>query len=221
MISPIRVFEDGTISFLSTQEVDAQEQERQQSIRKLCPEKEALPELEIKRLTERDERSGTPGRSYRKLFPFHWQGLPELPVYVADIPSPKLGIPTAHDERVQRDNVVGSFCGSPIVTLDKFGMEVDEERDLVNRLAVSGGTSAPAEILPGEERCADGIIRRSTTAEAVGYDTYHNQEAIEAGQKRVSMADAVQASKEGSMVYYRPNNFVGEGEYALVEGEQQ
>ena len=213
----IRVFEDGTISFLSVQEQNIQEEERQRRVREDCPEKEAITRLEVVRLLQRDARMGTPGESYRKLQAFHWQEAPELPRYASDIPSPKLDNLFAHEERVQRNNPAGSFCGQPIVGLDELGMEVDNARDTTNRVAVSSGTSTPAEILPGEERCADGIIRRSTAAEVVGYDTYHNQEAIEAGQKRVSMAEARQASKDGAMVHYRPNRFVGEGEYALVE----
>ncbi len=209
MINNYSVYEDGTVSFTEAQSIPPS----------LCPaDGPAVIEFELNRLLQRDERAGTQGQSHRQLLPFHWQGVPELPIYASDIPSPALDIIIAHDERMQRDNAVGSFCGAPIITLDKFGMEVDEERELVNRLTASSGTSVPAEILPGEERCADGIIRRITTTEAVGYDSYHNQEQIEAGQKRVSMAEALQASKDGAMVHYRPNRFVGEvGEYALVE----
>ena len=122
-----------------------------------------------------------------------------------------------NENRLQLDNVVGSFCGQPIITIDGLGAEADDEIDLQLRLMTSSHTSFPAEILPGEERCADGIIRRITTTEVVGYETYHNQEAIEAGQKRVSIAEARQASKDGAMVHYRPSRLVGQGEYALVE----
>jgi len=108
------------------------------------------------------------------------------------------------NERVNED-VVGSFCGQRIVTIDALGADADEVADLHLRLMASSGTSFPAEVLPGEEVCADGIIRRTTTAEAVGYDTYHNQEQIETGQKRVSIADARKAAKDGAVVYFRPN----------------
>lgn len=122
-----------------------------------------------------------------------------------------------NNSRVNDADVIGSFCGQRIVTIDGLGAEADDEADLYLRLMSSSHTSVPPEILPGEERCADGIIRRVTTAEALGYDVYHNQEQIEAGQKRVSIAEAQQASKDGAMVHYRPNRFVGIGEYALVE----
>lgn len=209
MINNYSVYEDGSVSFIAAQSIPPS----------LCPaDGPAVIEFEMNHLLTRDERAGTPGQSHRKFLPFHWQGTPELPVYASDIPSPALDILIAHDERVQRDNAVGYFCGSPVVTLNKFGMEVDELRELTNRLAASSHTSIPAEVLPGEEICSDGIIRRITTAEVQGYDTYHNQEQIEAGQRRVSMAEAQQASKDGAMVHYRPNRFVGEvGEYALVE----
>ena len=122
-----------------------------------------------------------------------------------------------NNSRVNENDVIGYFCGQRIVTIDELGAEADDEADLQIRLMTSSHTSISPEILPGEERCVDGIIRRVTTAEAVGYDVYHNQEQIEAGQKRVSIAEAVQASKDGAMVHYRPNRFVGVGEYALVE----
>jgi hypothetical protein len=198
VINNVRVFEDGTISELSIQEQNAQEQERQRSVRELCPENGAITDFELNRILARDERAGTPGKSYKKLRPFHWQGLPELPVYAADIPSPKRDILLAHDARVQRYNIVGVFCDSPIVTLDYFGMEVDEERELANRLAASSHISIPAEILPGEERCSDGIIRRTTAAEAVGYDEYKERCPVElpTGQSSYAKSKAHQSSPE-------------------------
>lgn len=112
---------------------------------------------------------------------------------------------SVHEDRVQRSSIVGSFCGQPIITLDELGAEVDDATDLYARLDMSSHTSIPAEILPGEERCADGIIRRMTTAEAVGYDTYHNQESIEKGQKHGSIELGRLAAIAGKMVYWRPN----------------
>ena len=122
---------------------------------------------------------------------------------------------TISNECIADAEVVGSFCGQPILTIDTGRAEKEHTVFLAGILIT--GKSEPPEVLPGEERCTDGIIRRSTTAEVIGYDVYHNQEQIEAGQKRVSMAEARQASKDGAMVFYRPNRFVGEGEYALVE----
>jgi hypothetical protein len=124
-----------------------------------------------------------------------------------------------HEDRVQRGNVLGSFCGQPIITIDEFGAEADDAADLNFRLMVSSHTSIPAEVLPGEIICNDGIIRRVTTAEAVGYDTYHNQEQIEAGTVRYPVDAARSFSKAGLMVYYRPDKHVGAGEYALVTEE--
>ena len=122
-----------------------------------------------------------------------------------------------HEDRMQRNNIVGSFCGQPIITVDEFKADADELTGLYLRLNTLSHTSIDAEILPGEERCADGIIRRSTTAEAQGYDNYHNKEQIEAGQQQVSIAEGREAAKAGAMVFFRPNGKVGEGEYALVE----
>jgi hypothetical protein len=79
-------------------------------------------------------------------------------------------------------------------------MEVDEVRNLSNRLAVSSGTSVPAEILPGEERCADGIIRRITTAEAIGYDVFKDRQQMEYDSEvRVSTAHKLQPSTPEEM----------------------
>jgi hypothetical protein len=79
-------------------------------------------------------------------------------------------------------------------------MEVDEARDLATRLTVSSGTSVPAEILPGEERCADGIIRRTTTAEAIGYDVFKDRQAMEYDSEvRVSTAHKLQPSTPEEM----------------------
>ena len=128
-------------------------------------------------------------------------------------------VETVHEDRVQRGNVMGVFCGQNIVTIDEMGAEVDSMADLYMRLATSSHTSIPAEILPGEERCADGIIRRTTTAEAQG-DVYYNREFTETGQKRVSIVEGREAAQEGYMVYFRPDGRVGEGEYALVEEEK-
>ena len=151
--------------------------------------------------------------------PWHSGPPSATPAVTFGVDSPKLDILYAHDDCVHRDQVFGSFCGEPIVWLDELGMEVNEERELVNRVAVSSGTSIPAEILPGEERCADGIIRHTTTAEAQG-DVYYNREFTETGQKRVSIAEGREAAQEGYMVYFRPDGRVGEGEYTLVEEEK-
>lgn len=191
MINNYSVYEDGTVLFNTAQE----------ELPSLCSaDGPAIVKFDLDRLLERDERTGTPGKSYRKLRAFHWQGMPELPVYAADIPSPKLDLLYAHEDHMQRDGAVGSFCGSPIVALNEFTMEVDEVRNLSNRLAVSSGTSVPAEILPGEERCADGIIRRITTAEAIGYDVFKDRQQMEYDSEvRVSTAHKLQPSTPEEM----------------------
>jgi len=169
MIDNLRVFEDGTISHLTVLEQNMREQERQRLASELCSlEAASITPFELNRLLQRDERAGTPGKSYRKLQPLHWQAAPELPHYASDIPSPKLDILYAHQDRVLRDEVYGFFCGQPVVGLDELGMEVDRQRDTVNIVANSSGTSIPAEVMPGEVRCADGIVRRISTHEVTG-----------------------------------------------------
>jgi hypothetical protein len=109
------------------------------------------------------------------------------------------------NERVNQTDVVGNFCGQPIITVNALGAEEDDEVDMLRRIFSSSGTSVPAEVLPGEERCADGIIRRITTTEAVGYDVYHNQDQIEKGQKREGLNVGRLAALAGKVVYWRPN----------------
>jgi hypothetical protein len=114
-----------------------------------------------------------------------------------------------------------SFCGVPIQGIDEEQAEVDLVLEEV-RLTVknSTGKSIPAEVLPGEEICKDNIIRRSTTAEAVGYDTYYNQEYTERNTKRVSIGVARLESLAGKLVSWRPNGMTSSGgEYALVHEE--
>lgn len=118
----------------------------------------------------------------------------------------KLRSDSVNEERMQRTNIIGSFCGQPIITIDEINAEKDEDKELLRRLEFSSHTSIPAEILPGEERCADGIIRRMTTAESIGYDKFHEPEVMEqAGLKRGGIEQGEHASKAGRMVYWRPN----------------
>ena len=76
---------------------------------------------------------------------------------------------------------VGEFCGVPIRSYNNFDLELDVALDVqrtVLRNQAMGCSDTPntAEILPGEVLCSDNIIRRETTAEAIGYDTFkeHN-----------------------------------------------
>ncbi len=134
----------------------------------------------------------------------------------------KLDNNIAHDLRVQRDNVVGHFCGVPIITLDEVGMDVDVVRDQNARLSVSSGQSIPPEVLPGEEICSDNVIRRATTAEAIGYDTYHNQAATEAGTERGGITLGKLAALAGKLIMWRPNRDTNPStEYVLIHEEGQ
>jgi hypothetical protein len=121
-----------------------------------------------------------------------------------------------NNSRLNQNDVLGNFCGQPIITLDTLGAEADDEADLHLRLMLSSHNSVPAEILPGEVLCKDNVIRRSTAVEVIGYDTYHNQEQIEAGTQRGSIELGRLAALAGKLVHFRPNRFVGVGEYALI-----
>jgi hypothetical protein len=146
-----------------------------------------------------------PEEEWGPFLSWHYGPPSAMPAMTFAVDSPKLGILIAHQDRVLVEDVHGSFCGQRIVGLDELGMEVDVVRETQRLVDSSSGTSIPAEILPGEERCADGIIRRVTTTEAMGYDVYHNQEQIEAGQQHVGLAEARKAAAAGAVVYWRPN----------------
>ena len=78
---------------------------------------------------------------------------------------------------------VGSFCELPIRSYDNFALELDVALDVqstVLRNRAMGCSDIPntAEIMPGELLCADNIIRRVTTAEATGYDTFKEKNPV-------------------------------------------
>jgi hypothetical protein len=115
---------------------------------------------------------------------------------------------------------IGTFCGSPIVTLDQRAIDIDNILDISRTIEANKSfTSEPVElnILPGEIVCEDGVIRRGTTAEVLG-DVFYDF-AIPKDTKQVSIAEARLASLAGALVYFRPDNIVGEGEFALLHEE--
>lgn len=188
-----------------------------------------------------DDKDKEVSTNWGPFLPWHFDVPSSIPALTLAVNSPHLTLNEAHTDRVNRDEVLGEFCGKPIFRLDVLGMEIDRDNEVFALcgparpylvwydLYSSEGTqesyvqpgkyfnpeygtskqsthnNVPAEILPGEKRCDDGIIRRLTTTEVVGYDTYHNQEAIEAGQQHVGLEAAREAADAGSVVYWRPN----------------
>ena len=78
---------------------------------------------------------------------------------------------------------VGSFCELPIRSYYNFALELDVALDIqstILRNRAMGCSDIPntAEIMPGEVLCADNIIRRVTTAEAVGYDEFKEKNPV-------------------------------------------
>jgi len=106
---------------------------------------------------------------------------PVLPAVVLATPSPKLDRIAYHSDTVKRDAPVGEFCGSPVYLLDEDSAAASsaafDELVVAPALAELEDKAWKSRValllLPGEERCSDGIIRRTTTAEVIGYDTYH------------------------------------------------
>lgn len=112
---------------------------------------------------------------------------------------------------VHADNLgktVGEFYGTPIREVDMLAIELREILDsqLSARISLGEG-AAHTELLPGEI-VKDNIIRRFTTAEAVGEEFY--DKAVPEGRK-VPINDV----PEDALVTYRPNN----EDYAIVHEE--
>jgi len=136
--------------------------------------------------------------------PWHSAPPSTTPALVFAVPSPKLDNHVAHASRVGEK--IGEYCGTPIVTLDTLGMEVDIERETYNRVHNSSGPGITAEIMSGEVLCKDNIIRRGTTAEVRG-DEYYNNVKNPANTKRVRIADARVLSHAETVVSWRPNMY--------------
>jgi hypothetical protein len=194
---------DTGVSFSSSlDELPAIDEKEQERVRlrdrriKLLPEQLNALMLESLASTQTRTKPSDSAKPYNGGPFLPWQELPPsaTPAVTLAVDSPKLLINEAHADRVHQDVVLGAYCGIPIVQLDTLGVEVDHAVDVATLcgptrpylvwydltdveygiIKQSTHDSVPPEILPGEERCADGIIRRTTTAEALGYDDYHN-----------------------------------------------
>lgn len=125
--------------------------------------------------------------------------------------APRIDNLVAHDSRIDRESV-GTFCGSPIFSMDEKGMDADVLAAVYVNVKVGkkqreeGLVGTTAEILPGEELCTDNIIRRSTTAEAIGYDAFYAQQREKVvNAKEVTLAQARKAAKAGAMITWLQN----------------
>jgi hypothetical protein len=104
--------------------------------------------------------------------------------------------------------VVGSFYGVPINSLNPFASELREQDDAQIRARAGLGTEPIlAEILPGEIAKGN-LIRRETTSEVIGEKFY--AEEIPAGQQ-VPISEV----PDGALVTWRPNNL----DFAVIHEE--
>jgi hypothetical protein len=135
--------------------------------------------------------------------------------------SKNVGIGYAGAEGKLSPERVGEFCGSPIVTLDQRAVGIDAIIEVSMVIEANKSfTSEPVElnILPGEIVCEDGVIRRGTTAEAIG-DEFYNF-VVPKGTRKVSISEARLASAAGESVTWRPNGISTSGEeFALIHEE--
>jgi hypothetical protein len=135
---------------------------------------------------------------------------------------PELDTLVVHNDRVEK--VIGYFCGSPIYALSTQEADFDAARYrrnivLMNKeLSDTQSEVSTAEVLPGELVCPDGIVRRGTTAEAIG-DEYYNQAVSEENTQRISIVEAQVHSDAGAVVTWRPDRKCGQGEFALLHEE--
>jgi len=136
---------------------------------------------------------------------------------VHEVPAPKLDNLVAHTSRVQRENVVGTFCQMPIVTLDELGVEVDVAVDQGIRLRNSSGTSIAPELLPGEVICADNIIRRENVEVEDLASWSEVGKKIHLFKKGDAFVVSTVLLRKG---YYAPKRFTGEVISATLKNKE-
>lgn len=129
----------------------------------------------------------------------------------------KLDINETHSKNLSAGSV-GSFCGSPIREMYTHEMELDQVVEVARQIEINRKLNPPStvEVLPGELICDDNIVRRSSTAEAVGEAFYSNY-VVPEGARKVTMAEAKELAKEGALIEWRPNRVVNRvEEFAVV-----
>lgn len=125
-----------------------------------------------------------------------------------------LKLDTMYTHSKNLGNMVGDFCGSPIVEMYLEEMDVDRIVDVQRTIEINRNSpKGTVEILPGEMICDDNIIRRGSTAEA-NPEFYNYQISVDA--RKVTLAEARQLLDEGAMITWRPNRVVGQEEFAIV-----
>lgn len=111
----------------------------------------------------------------------------------------------------------GTHSAIPVVALYRDEAERREDILVAQQLAFSSGTSVPAEVLPGEVICKDGIIRRESALHAMVDDGSNDKVYTDA--KKVSIGVARLAAKDGKMVIWRPTGGQCNFAYVIEEGE--
>lgn len=104
-----------------------------------------------------------------------------------------------------------THSGLPVLEWDTDKAEDRQFRHIRTILEHSSGTSIPAEVLPGEIICGDGVIRRLASLkepeQAKGYQGH-----------KVTIAEALKAQAEGAMVVWRPKGSKDKFAIILEEG---
>jgi hypothetical protein len=109
-----------------------------------------------------------------------------------------------------------SFIRVPLYSWDPTDTQA---RDLVftwDRIRNSKGPGILAEVLPGEIRCEDNVIRRETAAadrSIVGIEEMLTSSGSTV--RRVTITEAKKLVKKGACIVWRPEGTVEDGHYAL------
>lgn len=124
-------------------------------------------------------------------------------------------------------SIVGEFHGEPVREWDRTTSIDRADRDARLSVKMRTGDSLPHPKMVADletkqyEVCADNMLRKDTTAEAIGYDKFHNS-ALNATGRRVSIDEAQRLAAEGALINWRPDGVVfGQDAYALVVGEEE
>jgi hypothetical protein len=108
-----------------------------------------------------------------------------------------------HADDIQAGSGV-EFYGTSIREVNLIDVDVREELDTVQRVRMGFGTDiAPVELLP-DEVIKSNAIRRTTTAEVIGYDKFHTPETPEGQQVPIDVARSF--SHAGLLITWRPGN---------------
>ena len=112
--------------------------------------------------------------------------------------------------------VESRFLDVPIYNWSPTDTQARDLYFVQQRVKHSKGAGVLAEVLPGETRCEDNVIRRETAAAdrpIVGIEETLTSSGSTV--RRVSIEEATKLAKKGANIVWRPEGCVDGGNYAL------